>query len=136
MITKAPLVDGTHEQRPREARWVERLVRLFHVHDWHYMAPKHFAVPNAEELCIESAPATRKCAKCGKTQYRERHCLGLNPPEYVVCWYDLRPEPECFRSNPGPQSRAENDCGSCGHRGPCLANTKVSRAENAPTQPL
>ena len=32
------------------------------------------------------SPHRRVCRVCGKTQIMEIHCLGLNPPDYVIEW--------------------------------------------------
>lgn len=63
----------------------EFLKRLFHVHKWKYTDATHFN-SQAELLAVELTPATRECLTCGKRQVRERHCLGLNPPDYVDTW--------------------------------------------------
>ena len=36
------------------------------------------------------SPHRRVCTVCGKTQEMEMHCLGLNPPDYVMFWYDVK----------------------------------------------
>ena len=35
-------------------------------------------------------PEIRVCKRCDKSQWKHiDHCLGLNPPEYVIVWRNL-----------------------------------------------
>ncbi len=60
------------------------LRRLFHWHHWTYTPATYYN----EDLALVATPATRQCA-CGAHQWREEHCLGLNPPAYVRDWHDV-----------------------------------------------
>ena len=72
----------------------EWLNKVFHIHDWKETPAVHYDGPWSERLCMEKTPATRVCSKCGKSQVRERTCLGLNPPKYIVEWYDFGAKPK------------------------------------------
>lgn len=62
-------------------------VKSLHLHSWDYKEETYLPGIYSEELCLEATPATRTCSCCGKVQVRERHCLGLNPPEYTESWH-------------------------------------------------
>lgn len=56
------------------------------IHDWDG-TPAYYITALDEKLAIPSMPATRKCQRCKKAQWRDEFCLGFNPPEYVYTWY-------------------------------------------------
>lgn len=43
----------------------------------------------SEELALPLKHETRTCRKCGKTQWLDVYCLGLNPPRYVKSWFNV-----------------------------------------------
>lgn len=61
---------------------------LFHFHKWIYTEAE-LSNDNTRRLGIALKPATRTCIICKKQQYKEKHCLGLNPPEYVTNWFNM-----------------------------------------------
>lgn len=56
------------------------------LHNWTYTGAV-YTNDQAERLAIPQTPAKRVCDRCGKKQHEDRHCLGLNPPEYYSTWY-------------------------------------------------
>ena len=52
-------------------------------HDWKVVEP-FYQDEQAKKLAIESISGYRICVGCGKKQKMIRHCLGLNPPEYII----------------------------------------------------
>lgn len=64
------------------------LKRLFHIHHWEYTKAV-YANELMERLSIPQQHKRRICNKCGKIQVQHRHCLGLNPPEYINTWNNL-----------------------------------------------
>ena len=55
-----------------------------HFHRWDYSYPK---MSDEYDRMIDNTPADRICSKCGLWQQEDIHCLGLNPPEFVINWY-------------------------------------------------
>ena len=65
---------------------MKKLRCLVGFHDWE-TTPAVYLDAQAERLAIPTQPATRTCRCCDTHQVEDRHCLGLNPPEYVSTWY-------------------------------------------------
>jgi len=59
----------------------------FGIHKWEYHEAEYSDVL-MRALEIPSKPKERICKKCGKTEYLDVHCLGMNPPEFVYTWRD------------------------------------------------
>lgn len=59
------------------------------IHSWEYTAAVYHS-RQAERLAIPTEEGYRKCKRCGKVQVEDVHCLGLNPPEYVVSYYNRK----------------------------------------------
>ncbi len=59
------------------------------LHQWTHTEAE-YACAQAERLAVATKEATRTCTCCGKTQYEDRHLLGLNPPEYYSVWRTLQ----------------------------------------------
>lgn len=57
------------------------------LHDWVY-APALYRTEQDKRLALPAQPATRTCSHCDKVQIEDRHCLGLNPPEYSSTWFN------------------------------------------------
>lgn len=55
------------------------------IHSWEYTAAV-YPDSQAERLAIPTEEGYRTCKRCGKQQVEDVHCLGLNPPEYVVTY--------------------------------------------------
>lgn len=74
-------------KRREEHRWDWRgkLMCKLGIHFWHH-TPATYIDAAAERLSIPSTEAVRTCRCCGKSQNEDRHCLGLNPPEYARTW--------------------------------------------------
>jgi hypothetical protein len=70
-----------------------RLRCMIGMHDWEY-TPAVYNNPQEERLALPAVPATRKCRCCPVKQVEDKHCLGLNPPEYSVSWRTWRPRAE------------------------------------------
>lgn len=60
------------------------------IHDWRYTSAVYSSEQN-ERLALPDSPATRTCCCCPAKQVEDKHCLGLNPPEYSVSWRTWRP---------------------------------------------
>jgi len=58
-------------------------------HTWDYSQAQYDSEID-EELGISAVQGFRICEKCGKLQIEDRHCLGLNPPQYVTSYSNLR----------------------------------------------
>lgn len=56
------------------------------VHDWYITQHAVYPSETAERLGISTQNTERACTRCGREQYEDVHCLGLNPPEYVRTW--------------------------------------------------
>lgn len=50
--------------------------------------PAEYATPDQKVSAFYTVPSKRKCVRCGKSQWREEHCLGYHPPQYVYTWLD------------------------------------------------
>jgi hypothetical protein len=59
-------------------------------HKWQH-TPAVYNSEQEERLAIPASPAIRKCSCCPTKQVEDKHCLGLNPPEYSVRWRTWRP---------------------------------------------
>lgn len=70
-----------------------RLRCRFGIHNWQY-TPAVYTSEQNERLALPETPATRACQCCPKKQVEDRHCLGLNPPEYAVTWRNWHPRSE------------------------------------------
>jgi len=55
------------------------------MHDWDYTPAVYRSVQD-ERLAIPEKAATRSCRCCPASQVEDKHCLGLNPPEYTSSW--------------------------------------------------
>jgi len=67
---------------------------MLHIfHKWKY-TPATYRTPLDERLSIPLTPSKRVCKICGKTQEEDRHCLGLNPPEYYSRWITVQKQKE------------------------------------------
>lgn len=62
----------------------------FHFHSYKTVQEREYLDFKDEELGITSKDEIRVCKVCGKTQVLDIHCLGLNPPEYVESWYEVK----------------------------------------------
>lgn len=60
------------------------------LHKWKY-TPAVYATPMEERLALPSTPSTRACQCCLAKQVEDRHCLGMNPPEFSVNWRNWHP---------------------------------------------
>lgn len=60
---------------------------FFGHHDWRYTV-----TINSLDVGVTLPPNShkRKCVVCGKKQQKEVHCLGLNPPEYIEHWRNIK----------------------------------------------
>lgn len=67
-----------------------RLLCKLGVHVWFYQNEVVYH-PNGEWIALCAVPATRRCTMCDKHQFRDEHCLGLNPPTYVYSWDTYKP---------------------------------------------
>lgn len=67
---------------------IDLLKRIFHIHRWEYTEAV-YGNDLMERLGIPQQKARRECKSCGKIQYQDIHCLGLNPPIYIKKWRDL-----------------------------------------------
>ncbi len=65
---------------------MQRLKCLVGLHSW-LATPAVYADETAERLAIPLESGSRTCLHCDKTQVEDRHCLGLNPPEYYSTWH-------------------------------------------------
>lgn len=66
---------------------MKKLFCFFRLHNWKYgRATDNQLMYDNEAIPIDEV---RECACCGKKQYGERHCLGLNPPEYTTHWHTI-----------------------------------------------
>ena len=63
-------------------RDIRNWLKCLFQHSWNYTPAEYFD----EELALEKTSETRTCKRCGKSELRLRHCLGLNPPEYYDRW--------------------------------------------------
>lgn len=54
-------------------------------HRWQYTSAV-YRTEQEERLAIPEKAATRTCSCCPARQSEDKHCLGLNPPEYVSTW--------------------------------------------------
>jgi hypothetical protein len=63
------------------------------IHKWEYTDSVYENETN-RRLGIQSKKGNRVCLKCKKKQIQEIHCLGLNPPEYIVGYFDNKPKVE------------------------------------------
>lgn len=61
---------------------------LLGLHKWE-ITPAVYDSVQAQLLAIPTQEASRTCRCCGKTQVEDRHCLGLNPPQYDSTWYTV-----------------------------------------------
>lgn len=57
----------------------------FHFHKWDYV-PAVYADAQNHILAIPKELGYRTCIICGEKQIERKHCLGLNPPKYVIYW--------------------------------------------------
>ena len=62
---------------------------VFGFHNWGNYTEAKYGDFRSEMLAIPIEYATRTCSCCGKKQYEDVHCLGLNPPEYYKQWRNL-----------------------------------------------
>lgn len=53
------------------------------LHSWEY-TPAEYKDGIMRDLGIPNVNGSRCCNRCGKKQTEHIHCLGLNPPEYVI----------------------------------------------------
>lgn len=58
-------------------------------HGWEIIQEEKYKDALSMLLGMPSQYKHRKCRRCEKTQWQEVHCLGLNPPKYLRCWYNL-----------------------------------------------
>lgn len=65
---------------------LQKILCFFGFHDWDY-TPAVYLDEQSERLAIPLEEGKRTCKCCDTTELEDRHCLGLNPPEYVVSWY-------------------------------------------------
>lgn len=70
-----------------------RFLCMLGFHKWQYTPAVYDSVQD-ERLALPSSPATRKCQCCPAKQVEDKHCLGLNPPEYSITWRTWRPRAE------------------------------------------
>ena len=59
-------------------------------HKWVYTSSK-YSSRTEYRLALPTKTGSRECARCGKVQWEDRHCLGLNPPEYITSYCDHLP---------------------------------------------
>lgn len=66
---------------------IDKMMCLLGFHDWVYVETTY-----EDEICRRLAipldRGSRTCNHCGKKQIEDKHCLGLNPPDYVITWYN------------------------------------------------
>ncbi len=62
----------------------------FHFHKYETIQEREYLNPQHEDLGITLKDEIRVCKKCGKTEKLDIHCLGLNPPEYVESWQEIK----------------------------------------------
>ncbi len=62
----------------------------FHFHKYETVQEREYLNLQHEDLGITLKEEIRVCKKCGKTEKLDIHCLGLNPPEYVESWQEIK----------------------------------------------
>lgn len=62
----------------------------FHFHKYETVQEREYLNPQHEDLGITLKDEIRVCNACGKTEKLDIHCLGLNPPEYVESWQEIK----------------------------------------------
>lgn len=58
------------------------------IHKWGRVHPPVYDSPKMERLAMPTKPAMRACQRCDVDQFRDEHCLGLNPPAYSYRWVE------------------------------------------------
>lgn len=61
-----------------------------HFHNWEIVQERKYLDYKHEEMGLTLKDRIRVCKKCGKTEKLDIHCLGLNPPEYVESWHEIK----------------------------------------------
>jgi len=61
-----------------------------HFHSWDIVQEREYLDYKHEEMGLTLKDRIRVCKKCGKTEKLDTHCLGLNPPEYVESWHEIK----------------------------------------------
>lgn len=61
-----------------------------HFHNWEIVQERKYLDYKHEEMGLTLKDRIRVCKKCGKTEKLDTHCLGLNPPEYVESWHEIK----------------------------------------------
>lgn len=62
----------------------------FHFHKYETVQEREYLDPHHEYLGITLKDEVRVCKKCGKTEKLDTHCLGVNPPEYMESWHEIK----------------------------------------------
>jgi hypothetical protein len=72
-------------------------------HDYIY-TPAVYRNEQEARMGMPVLEAKRECCRCQKTQYRDEHCLGVNPPEYVYRWYNKNGRRPFNENPPAPDN--------------------------------
>ena len=68
----------------------EKIKKFFHLHEW-IIHEAVYQSDAARQMRITIRPELRRCRSCGAVDILEVHCLGLNPPKYIVHWVTVDP---------------------------------------------
>ena len=71
--------------------------KRFHIHKWITLQEVFYRTGREEEMGLTTTPEIRTCKVCGKSEYLEVHCAGLNPPTYFKDWIEINGKP-CIRN--------------------------------------
>ena len=68
----------------------ERIKDFFHLHEW-IITEAVYTSDTQKKLGLYNRPELRRCRQCGAVDILMVHCLGLNPPKYIVRWETANP---------------------------------------------
>lgn len=71
----------------------------FHIHRWITLQKASYRTEKERELRLTTVPEIRACKVCGKSDFLEIHCAGLNPPVYFEDWIEIKGKPHIRNLN-------------------------------------